>query len=48
MNKTVVKGFVFALLSSSSFLAAAQDNIIRVGFNSGAYKKQFEKGAPLF
>ena len=43
MNKPVVLGFVFALLSSSSFLAAAQDNIIRVGFNPGPYKEQFEK-----
>ena len=48
MKKPVVLGFVFALLSSSSFLAAAQDNIIRVGFNPGPYKEQFEKGVAPF
>lgn len=44
MKKPVYLGVILALLSASSFYAAAQDKIIRVGFNPGPYKEQFEKG----
>jgi len=44
MKKPVLLGVVVALLSTSSFLANAQDKLIRVGFNPGPYKEQFEKG----
>lgn len=44
MKKTVIHAVILTLLSSSSFFAAAQDKLIRVGFNPGPYKEQFEKG----
>ncbi len=44
MNKSIIFGLVFAVLSSASCLAMAQEHVIRVGFNPGPYKEQFEKG----
>jgi D-methionine transport system substrate-binding protein len=47
MSKFVLQGIVFSLLSSAAVLATAHadDNkLIRVGFNPGPYKEQFEKG----
>ncbi len=43
MNKPVILGVIFAVLSTSSSLALAENKIIRVGFNPGPYKEQFEK-----
>lgn len=43
MNKSVALGMTLALLSATSFYATA-DQIIRIGFNPGPYKEQFEKG----
>ncbi len=48
MNKSVARGIALALLSATSFYAAADAHLIRVGFNPGPYKEQFEKGvAPM-
>lgn len=44
MKKHIYSGVILALLSASSFLVHAQDKVIRVGFNPGPYKEQFEKG----
>ena len=44
MNKSVARGIALALLSATSFYAAADAHLIRVGFNPGPYKEQFEKG----
>ena len=44
MNKSVALGMTLALLSATSFYAAADEHLIRVGFNPGPYKEQFEKG----
>ncbi|MBM0442361.1 methionine-binding protein, partial [Klebsiella pneumoniae] len=44
MNKSVARGIALALLSATSFHAAADAHLIRVGFNPGPYKEQFEKG----
>lgn len=35
MNKSVALGMTLALLSATSFYAAADDHLIRVGFNPG-------------
>lgn len=48
MKKPIYLGVILALLSTSSFLANAQDKTIRVGFNPGPYKEQFEKGVAPF
>ncbi|WP_228742229.1 MetQ/NlpA family ABC transporter substrate-binding protein, partial [Klebsiella quasipneumoniae] len=44
MNKSVALGMTLALLSATSFYATADAQIIRIGFNPGPYKEQFEKG----
>lgn len=44
MKNAFINPLVLILLSSSAFYAAAQDKLIRVGFNPGPYKEQFEKG----
>ncbi|MEM6049531.1 MetQ/NlpA family ABC transporter substrate-binding protein [Erwinia sp. P7711] len=47
MKKQLLPGMVLSLLSSFTLLAAAHadDNkVIRIGFNPGPYKEQFEKG----
>jgi D-methionine transport system substrate-binding protein len=48
MNRPVILGVIFAVLSTSSSLALAENKIIRVGFNPGPYKEQFEKGVVPF
>jgi D-methionine transport system substrate-binding protein len=35
MNKSVALGMTLALLSATSFYAAADEHLIRVGFNPG-------------
>lgn len=44
MKKNVVHIVIMTLLSSTAFFATAQDKLIRLGFNPGPYKEQFEKG----
>ncbi|MFS2225947.1 MetQ/NlpA family ABC transporter substrate-binding protein [Pantoea sp. B65] len=47
MSKSIGKSLLLALLSVTSLLAQAQsqdDKLIRLGFNPGPYKEQFEKG----
>lgn len=46
MRKSLIGGLIFTLLSSSVIFSAAQadDKKIRVGFNPGPYKEQFQKG----
>ncbi|MBP2168316.1 D-methionine transport system substrate-binding protein [Erwinia toletana] len=51
MKALSLRRFLLLVLSAASFLASAQgqdDKTIRLGFNPGPYKEQFEKGvAPL-
>ncbi len=49
MNKSVARGIALRPVVGHLFYAAADAHLIRVGFNPGPYKEQFEKGvAPLF
>jgi len=51
MSRPVILGVIFALFATSSSLALAADaqtKLIRVGFNPGPYKEQFEKGVVPF
>ncbi len=51
MSRPVILGVIFALFATSSSLAQAADaqtKLIRVGFNPGPYKEQFEKGVVPF
>lgn len=46
MRRSLISGWAVALLSSVSFIATAHadDKLIRVGFNPGPYKEQFQQG----
>lgn len=46
MRKSLIGGLIITLLSSSVVFSAAQadDKKIRIGFNPGPYKEQFQKG----
>ncbi len=46
MNKSVALGMTLALLSATSFYAAADRHLIRVGFNPGPYKGNLKGVAP--
>lgn len=43
MNKSVALGMTLALLSATSFYAAADEHLIRVGFNPGRTKNNLRK-----
>ena len=46
MRRSLISGLVVALLSSAVVIstAHADDKLIRVGFNPGPYKEQFQIG----
>ena len=49
MNKSVARGIALALLSATSFYAAADAHLIRVGFNPGPYKNNLRKASrPIY
>lgn len=50
MRRSLISGLVVALLSSAVVIstAHADDKLIRVGFNPGPYKEQFQKGVAPF
>ncbi len=46
MRNPLLRGVIFAVLASATFFSAAhaEDKLIRVGFNPGPYKEQFQQG----
>lgn len=50
MRTSLISGLIVALLSSAAVLstAHADDKLIRVGFNPGPYKEQFQNGVAPF
>ncbi len=49
MNKSVARGIALALLSATSFYAAADAHLIRVGFNPGRIKNNLRKASyPIY